>query len=370
MRNWLRGNTYLLLGASVWSGVVGASLGLNLMLDRQAVVGLAVIEARAVCQALTLNANTSLMAGQVHDLRQSGSGFRGHITDLNPVSPKYEPDDWERNALRRLNAGVRETSEVRDIDGQSHLRLVRSLIVQQKCLQCHSGQGYRLGAMRGGISVAVPMAPLWNVHRPQARSALAGYGAIWLIGLGAIALLMPVFERRTRERAESEAKLWDLFDNAPVAYHEIDRDGVIRKVNRAEWLLLGFEAGEMVGRPVWEFAAETERDASREAIRRKLTAVQPLAPTQRRYVRRDGGELLLEVHDSPIRNAAGETAGIRSVLLDVSARVAAEQALLDREETLRTVCNSALDAMVMIDSEGLAILWNSAAEKMFGYTAP
>ncbi len=369
MWNWLRGNTYLLLGATVWSVVVGAAVGLNMMLDRQAVVDLAAIEARAVCQALTLTADSSLMASRIHGLSKSPSGVRGHVVNLHPVAPKYEPDAWERKALGKLNGAVRESSEVRDIEGRSYLSLVRSLIVEPGCLECHAGQGYRVGDLRGGISVAVPMSPLWNVHRPHARAALAGYGAIWLVGMAMLGLVMPAFERRTRERAENEAELRDLFDNAPVAYHEIDRGGVIRKVNRAECALFGFKAGEMVGRPIWEFAALTERDAIREAIRQKISGVRPQAPVQRRYVRRDGGELLIEIHDSPIRDAAGETTGLRSVLLDVTVRVRAEQALLDREETLRTVCNSALDAIVMMDGEGRAILWSPAAEQMFGYTS-
>ncbi|MCX6634123.1 MAG: PAS domain S-box protein, partial [Acidobacteria bacterium] len=318
-QGWLRRNTCLLLGVSVWSVVVGASLGTNLRLEQQSMVDSASAEARMACQALTL-ISPSLMARQIHNLGYSGNGMRGQITSLSPVSPKNQPDDWERNALKRLAAGAAETSEVRDIGGRSYLGLMRPLIVEQDCLQCHAGQGYKAGDIRGGLSVDVPMAPLWDAQRSHIRMTLAGYGAIWLIGLGALALTTRATRRRARERRESDAKFRDLFDNAPVAYHEIDRDGVIRRVNRAECVLLGFEAGEMVGRLVWEFVAEADREASREAIRRKLSGAQPLAPFQRRYVRRDGRELLLEIHDSLVRDATGETAGLRSALLDITER--------------------------------------------------
>jgi PAS domain S-box-containing protein len=174
---------------------------------------------------------------------------------------------------------------------------------------------------------------------------------------------------RPAELPASEAKFRELFDCAPVAYHELDRDGVLRRVNRAECALLGYQAGEMVGRPVWEFIAEGDREASREAIRRKFSGEQPLAPARRRYLRRDGRELWLEFHDILVRNAAGENAAIRTALLDITGRVAAEQALRDREETLAAVFACALHAIVMIDGQGRAILWNPAAEKMFGYTA-
>ncbi len=139
--------------------------------------------------------------------------------------------------------------------------------------------------------------------------------------------------RKRAEEAlrESEAKFRELFDCAPVAYHELDMDGVVRRVNQAECALLGYEAGEMLGRPIWEFIAGTEREASREMFRRKLSGEQPLKPHQRRYVRRDGGELLIEIHDTRVCNATGETDGIRTSLLDITERKRAEERI---EKTL------------------------------------
>jgi len=47
----------------------------------------------------------------------------------------------------------------------------------------------------------------------------------------------------------------------------------------------------------------------------------------------------------------------------------AEEALLENELKLRTIINSALDAVISIDGEGLVTEWNMRAEKMFGYKA-
>jgi PAS domain S-box-containing protein len=178
-----------------------------------------------------------------------------------------------------------------------------------------------------------------------------------------------ITERKRAEEAlrESEAKFRDLFDDAPVAYHELDMGGVIRRVNRAECALLGYEAGEMLGRPVWEFVVGADREASREAIRRKLSGEQPLALVQRRYLRRDGGELWTEVHDILVRNAAGETTGIRTALLDITERKRAEEALWESRERLRSITDSAQDAILMMDHRGAISYWNLAAESIFGY---
>jgi PAS domain S-box-containing protein len=132
-------------------------------------------------------------------------------------------------------------------------------------------------------------------------------------------------EELREERRKKEAVLADLFENAPVAYHELDRDGVVRRVNAAECALLGYQADEILGRPVWDFVAEADRAASREAVLQKLSGTPPLAPIRRRYVRRDGAELLLEIHDRLVRSETGEVQGLRSALFDVTEAARAEQ---------------------------------------------
>jgi PAS domain S-box-containing protein len=127
------------------------------------------------------------------------------------------------------------------------------------------------------------------------------------------------------ERRKKEAVLADLFENAPVGYRELDKDGVVRRVNAAQCALLGYHADEILGRSVWDAVAEADREVSREAFRRKLSGEQPLTPVRRRYVRRDGAEMLLEIHDRLVRSETGEVQGMRSALLDVTEAAQAEE---------------------------------------------
>jgi hypothetical protein len=166
MQHWLHRNTCFLAGAAGWTVIVGASLGVALMLHQRAMEDLAVSEARTMYQSLTL-IKPFLMAGHVHDIRGSGDGIRGHITSLNPVSPSNQPDAWERKALSRLAAGATETSEVRDIDGRSDLRLMHSLVIEQSCLQCHAGQGYKVGDIRGASAWQCRWLPCKMLTNPR-----------------------------------------------------------------------------------------------------------------------------------------------------------------------------------------------------------
>jgi len=124
---------------------------------------------------------------------------------------------------------------------------------------------------------------------------------------------------------QSEERFRLLFEQAPVAYHEIDREGVVTRVNQAECALLGYEPWEMVGRRIWDFTALEEQAASHDAVRRKIAEEQPLAVFARDYVRRDGTRLVLEIHENLIRDQEGAVAGIRSSLLDITERKRTEK---------------------------------------------
>jgi PAS domain S-box-containing protein len=125
-----------------------------------------------------------------------------------------------------------------------------------------------------------------------------------------------------------------LFEQAPVAMHEIDADGIIRRVNRAECELLGFEAGDLLNHCISDFVSAGIRDVSRDAVRRKLSGEQALAPFCRELIGRDGRRVTVEIHESYIRDDAGNITGMRSALLDVSERQRAQEELRHAHEQL------------------------------------
>jgi PAS domain S-box-containing protein len=173
----------------------------------------------------------------------------------------------------------------------------------------------------------------------SAWGALAGSLAFTLLLAGYLRSLLSrttQVERLVEERTadltvtaarlrESEEHFRALFEEAPVAYHEIDLTGVVRRVNRAECALLGYAPGAILGRPIWEFVAPEEREQSREAVRRKLAGEQPFLPFTREYQRQDGSRIIVEIHEGLIRDAAGRVVGIRSALTDISHRRAVER---------------------------------------------
>jgi PAS domain S-box-containing protein len=145
-----------------------------------------------------------------------------------------------------------------------------------------------------------------------------------------------------RSLKETSGRFRALFEDAPVAYHEIDQRGTITRVNHAECTLLGRSREELIGTAVWDLVAPQEKETSREHVRRKLQGLELLEPFHREYLRSDGSRVLLHIHERLIRSTSGQIVGIRSALLDVTAQQRVESELrqlnaeLDRRVAERT----------------------------------
>ena len=162
----------------------------------------------------------------------------------------------------------------------------------------------------------------------------------------------------------------ELFDDAPVAYHELDEQGIIRKVNNAECQLLGFSAEEMIGRPIWEFLVGEEAAVCRIAMCEKLAGKRPLAPFCRTYVTRDNRYRTVEVRDRLIRNAVGDGVGIRSALIDITERPAAEYLITESIDWKAAALRSLADGIIAMDSLGQIVSMNPAAESILNLSEP
>ncbi len=126
--------------------------------------------------------NPAYMTRQVHELGAKAFGIQGHITSLNPIRPANGPDSWEARALESFQDGVKEFSSIEELKGNAYMRLIRPLITEEGCLKCHAKQGYKVGYIRGGISVSIPMSPLWAVERSSLLTLYLGHGLLWLVG--------------------------------------------------------------------------------------------------------------------------------------------------------------------------------------------
>jgi len=175
-------------------------------------------------------------------------------------------------------------------------------------------------------------------------------------------------ERKRVEDAlrESEVRYRGLYDDAPAAYLSFGTDGVLRAWNRRTEEMTGYTAAELAGRSFGDFLPETPtgRPRAEEMNRAFLAGIETGGELEAR--RKDGSVLWVRAVVRPIRDAEGRVESSQSILLDITDRKRAEEALRVSEQRLSRVLDSALDAIVTLDDGRRVELFNAAAGRVFG----
>jgi two-component system, cell cycle sensor histidine kinase and response regulator CckA len=139
------------------------------------------------------------------------------------------------------------------------------------------------------------------------------------------AYLRDMSERRAAEQVTSE--LAAVVANSNDAILVCTLDGLIRSWNAGAEQILGYTAGEAVGRPLHMLMPQERIDEFAST----LTTVahgQSLSNYETVRLRKDGKKINVSVTDSPIRGEGGTITGLSSIVRDITERRRLEEELL------------------------------------------
>lgn len=139
--------------------------------------------------------NPAYMARMIHESMTVEADRLAHITSLHPIRPENIPDEWEAHVLKQFKTGKDEVYERTDLNGEPVLRYMRAIVTEERCLKCHADQGYKVGDLRGGMSVTVPFGKYEKTVQSLSKSDGMRYVIIWGIGelFLCLALIMLLF---------------------------------------------------------------------------------------------------------------------------------------------------------------------------------
>ena len=158
----------------------------------------------------------------------------------------------------------------------------------------------------------------------------------------------------------------DLFERAPVAYHELDLQGRITRVNDTELALFGYTRQEMLGRHVWEFS--TEPDAVKRAVEARL-AGHPSPALERAFVRRTGEVFWGWVKAREMHDEQGALAGLRAAILDTTPLRHAQEALHSSEQRHRRLFEQIPVGIYEVTPAGRFVAVNPSFARLLGYAS-
>ena len=168
----------------------------------------------------------------------------------------------------------------------------------------------------------------------------------------------------------SEQRFYAIIESAPTAMVMTDQRGEIVLVNAETERLFGYNREEILGQQIEVLVPERFRQGH-PASRTGFFA----SPETRRMgvgrvlfaLRKDGREVPVEIGLNPIETEDGLF--VLSAIVDITERKRHEEILRQSEERVRSIVDSALDAVVTIDESGNITGWNPQAEIVFGWTA-
>jgi two-component system sensor kinase FixL len=159
------------------------------------------------------------------------------------------------------------------------------------------------------------------------------------------------------------AAIADSSDDAIIGK---DLEGVIRTWNRAAEHLYGYSAREVKGRSIALLIPEGRRDELADILG-KIRSGQSVMHLETVRQTKDGRLLDVSIRVTPVRDAGGTIIGAATIARDVTANKRLEERVRRSEARWRSVIESAVDGIVVIDGRGHIESFNPAAERLFGY---
>jgi PAS domain S-box-containing protein len=159
-----------------------------------------------------------------------------------------------------------------------------------------------------------------------------------------------------------------LIDASPTAIVDFDLDGRVRSWNGGAAEIFGWTAEEAIGR-VSPIVPEDELPTFLETLEH-IAAGDKLRDLDVRRLHRDGSLIDTMISAAPIREANGAVVGVIATMIDVTQRKRSERMLAASEARKDAILRAALDAVVIVDHEGLIVEVNTATEETFGWTRP
>jgi len=140
--------------------------------------------------------------------------------------------------------------------------------------------------------------------------------------------------------------------------------------------LRGFTVEEAISQSIEEWFTPASAELARQTLASEMAMIGKYGDFSKRFrtielehTQKDGSTVWMEVTGSFLLGAEGEPVGLVGVTRDITERKRIRDELEFSQKRLRTITDSAFDAVIMIDPAGKVAHWNPAAEAMFGYSS-
>lgn len=216
--------------------------------------------------------NPAYMTRLVYEMADK-TVVQGHLTSDKLKNPINKPDEWEKNALKAIFDGSPSYSSRDTINGEPYLRFMRPFITEEGCLKCHKSQGYKVGDIRGGISLEVPLKSYYQLLESKMGFLKMIVTIIWFAGIIGIFLTYRYLKRGILEEEainlrlkDSEANFRRMFETLQDIILVSDMSGKIIFANESAFNKLGWSLYELKQKRIQDIFSDMEEHATADHL--------------------------------------------------------------------------------------------------------
>lgn len=173
--------------------------------------------------------------------------------------------------------------------------------------------------------------------------------------------------RLLREYRRDQELLRTLMQASPVALIAIDPQAIVLTWNPAAERLFGWTAAEVIGRPI-PIVPEEDRTFFDTLIAGEIEG-ETRQGLEMRRLRKDGSLVNVSLWTAPLREANGEIIGTIGMMVDISERKQAEEAIRSSEQRFRALIENSFDAITLNRPDGTIAYASPSIDRVLGYSA-
>jgi PAS domain S-box-containing protein len=179
-----------------------------------------------------------------------------------------------------------------------------------------------------------------------------------------------ITDRKLAEEAlrASEERFCAFFHTSAVGTVQIGLDGRFIEVNDRLCQITGYSRQEMLGMTPGDLTHPDDRQHEEEVLSAYLQGLTGDYQAEKRYVRKDGRIIWVQVTAALIRDSQGKAYRSAGIIQDITERKQAEEALKESEERYREIVETTDEGVATHEPDGTITYVNRRMADMLGYS--
>jgi diguanylate cyclase (GGDEF)-like protein/PAS domain S-box-containing protein len=160
---------------------------------------------------------------------------------------------------------------------------------------------------------------------------------------------------------ESEERFRATFEQSAIGMAQVDLEGRWMRVNDRLCQIVGYSRKELLALTFADITSSETIVADTEALRRFQAGEVDHYRTEKRYIRKDGSLVWVDLTVTSVRDENGDPEYMVDMIEDIDDRKQVEQALRESEERYRVLVDAVRDIVFVVDRDDRVQFVNEAA---------